>query len=282
MAKYLKHKEFVPFAPQNAGVTRINHSAIDCDGSSNSMRIENDGHDNIWAYCHRCGKSGSYRSPYSQAKGTRGVDSETDSKQNGGGHKLRNAAHYIERFEQLSQSKDCSILSRWSELQRNWIRRAGLGQAEVEYNGLAFDSTTHDIYLPVRHDRSVVGFQVRRNSGRPKYITHLDSGACSYHCDIIYPDRRVVIVEDILSAIKVGRYHNALALLGSGAQACTIAHLVRNFNKFLIFLDDDNPTVKKQQRVLRNTLRQVGEAEIVTGMGMDPKECPNHILEALW
>ena len=107
-----------------------------------------------------------------------------------------------------------------------------------------------------------------------KYYTHIYDGECAYHSVSHFPDRRdVVLTEDILSAVKVGRVTNAVALLGVAAKPCVVSQLIKRYDTFTIWLDDDNRQVKKAQRVLRNTFAQVGEARIITGMGRDPKEC---------
>jgi hypothetical protein len=44
------------------------------------------------------------------------------------------------------------------------------------------------------------------------------------------------------------------------------------YNDFIVFLDDDNAQVKKQQVVLKNRLESFGNVCIIHSGGIDPKE----------
>ena len=85
----------------------------------------------------------------------------------------------------------------------------------------------------------------------------------------------------MLSAIKVGRQYAAVALLGTGCNITTTKWLIKNYKRFIIFLDDDNKIVKRQQRVLKNTLSMLGEAKLITGVGKDPKHLSNSELREI-
>ncbi len=85
----------------------------------------------------------------------------------------------------------------------------------------------------------------------------------------------VVLTEDILSAIKVGRQYNAVCILGTNCDVKTLNWLIKTYDQFVIFLDDDSNLVRKQQRVLKNTLDMMGKAVIVSGVGKDPKDLTN-------
>ncbi len=260
MPKFLKHKEFLPFAP-DSGSVRVNHDSPDCGGSSKSMNIEvkSDGH--ILAYCHRCSKSGSYNSPYFSGKKAEG-GTRTDSK--------ISATRGL-RTEGYKRAT-CSM-AEWTTEARGFVLKAGLSQLEVTANDIRYDKTIDGIYLSVLNDTGNCGYVLRRFSCEgAKYLN--DFVDCRPRCHASRPaidSDLVVITEDILSAIKVGRQFNAVSILGTNCDVLTLNWLIKKYSKFVIWLDDDNQIVKRQQRVLKNTFSMLGESRIITGVGKDPK-----------
>jgi len=72
---------------------------------------------------------------------------------------------------------------------------------------------------------------------KPKYIKHGHTG------DILHwigkPTKEVILVEDLISAIKVGRYYQAMPLWGSHVSLTQIDRLSRYFERVGIWLDRD-------------------------------------------
>jgi hypothetical protein len=78
----------------------------------------------------------------------------------------------------------------------------------------------------------------------------------------------IVIVEDMFSAIKVGRHLPTIALLG--AELKGMSFLTR-FDNYLIWLDNDNATVKVKQAKIKQRLDLFGECVIIKSPN-DPKD----------
>jgi|TARA_Y100000310_G_scaffold216268_1_gene217313 DNA primase len=57
----------------------------------------------------------------------------------------------------------------------------------------------------------------------------------------------VCLVEDCLSAIKVGRYVTAIALLSSNYRE-HLSTIIARHDRVIVFLDNDNPTVQREAR----------------------------------
>ena len=269
--RFLKHKEFLPFAP-DSGWVRINHESPDCGGDSKSMKIEVQSDGNIFAYCHRCGKSGNYGSPYHTAR--------KDKK----GHSSSGSPSPSSRQRAQGYSRSSSDMSTWSEEARRFIFKAGLSSREGVANAIRYDKEIDGVYLTVFNGTETIGYILRRfNYSGPKYINDFDhdTGPRIFVPQPVVASSTVVLVEDILSAIKVGRQYAAVALLGTGCNIETTKWLISNFKRFIIFLDDDNKIVKRQQRVLKNTFDVLGEAKIITGVGKDPKHLSNSELREI-
>lgn len=269
--RFLKHKEFVPFALDYAGVIRVNHSTEHCSGDSDSMIVETRHDGSIFGYCHRCSKSGNYSSPFSMAAARAA---------SGGKHSTR-ISGLAERSRCYKQAT--TVVTKWSEDARKFIKSYGISEREVVANDIRYDEEINGLFFTVWNDDSVVGYILRRfNYSGPKYINDITSvGARCFVSRPVHDSSVVVLTEDILSAIKVGRIYNAVACLGTFPCILTINYLINNFKRFIIFFDDDNKIVRKQQRVLKNTLDMLGKAHIITGVGKDPKECTNTELKEM-
>ena len=268
--RFLKHKEFLPFAP-SCGTIRVNHDTAECGGDSKSMIIEVKDDDSIFAYCHRCSKSGSYNSPY--YKGQKAGAGSTPRAISVG--RTQRAEGYTRASRHLED---------WTSEARVFILACGLSQVEVIANDIRYDKEIDGIYLSVLNPTGSAGYILRRfNYSGPKYINDFDAGVPKCHVSRPSHDSKlVVLTEDILSAIKVGRHFNAVSILGTNCDPLTLNWLIRNYDEFVIFLDDDNNIVKKAQRVLKNTFSMVGKARIISGVGKDPKHLTNQeILETI-
>ena len=83
---------------------------------------------------------------------------------------------------------------------------------------------------------------------------------------------KLVLVEDIVSAIKVARVANSLGLLGTFLSDEGLRWAVSSgFTEFYVWLDNDNHQVRTQQVRLRDRLELFGTAVIVK-TALDPKE----------
>ena len=147
--KFLKHKEFMPFAP-TTGSIRINHESSDCVGDSNSMKIEVRDNGDIFAYCHRCGKSGNYGSAYFQSLShKKGTD--------GHGSKTRTAKEML-----LGYRRATSRMSEWSGEARTIVLSCGLSEREVVANGIKYDKEMDGLYFTVHNGVEPCGYILRR------------------------------------------------------------------------------------------------------------------------
>jgi Ribonuclease G/E len=102
----------------------------------------------------------------------------------------------------------------------------------------------------------MLGYQSRRleDDGSPKYLTFKDKGKNVQRLYYEVRPRRtgtVVLVEDALSAEKVGRYVDTVAVLTTTADAVLRDKLIHEYSHVIVWLDDDNIDVKKKQQQLR-------------------------------
>jgi hypothetical protein len=87
-----------------------------------------------------------------------------------------------------------------------------------------------------------------------------------------------VIVEDILSAVKTGRYMDSLALLGSYLPP-TLQTIIDKYNKVFIWLDEDK--YKTSINAMKKLTQLTGKPIIPIRTKLDPKECDTDVIERM-
>lgn len=261
----LKRSEYVPYAPDYPGVTRINHESPYCSGDSKSMRVERRADGSIHAKCFRCGASGSdiiSVGTVVSIKATSRADAGTDA---------ASVPH--------SLGKIIEDPCEWPVKAYVWLRHYGITNEEIRNYQIGYSVEQQRVILPIWWKGEKVGYQLRRifdTDNRPKYITKAKGGVgfMSFGCT---PIDKVVLVEDILSAIKVGRQEQAIALLSTGVtQEMKLA--LAKYNRFYIWLDMDNEQVVRAAVKLVKSLGIYGVTKLLHTPN-DPKEYDDDQIE---
>ena len=253
----LHHEDYMPYAPDYAGQVRHNHTSNGCSGGRDSMKIVRHDDDSVYAVCYRCGEWGKYTPDFAVARAhlNRDVKKEMTSQ----GYKL--------------PTDLTSKVSEWSMEARVWILRA-ITQEEVEVYGIMYSPSKDILVLPIDKDNYYV-----RLFSNPlyKYISN-----CKTKNIYKYTNKtsKVVIVEDYLSYIKISRYYSCLCIFGTNLYDNHIATLIANHSNFVIFLDNDNETVRKKQREMHDTLSMMGTCRTIKH-DKDPKYCTEKELKEL-
>ena len=87
--------------------------------------------------------------------------------------------------------------------------------------------------------------------------------------------------EDIISGIRLGRHVSSAALLGTSISDLALNVIVREFDNFIIFMDDDNADVRMKQLVLKNRLEMFAPVRVIHTNGRDAKEHSDDELEEI-
>lgn len=266
-------REFVPYAPDSPGVVRINHNTSTCSGTSNSLKITRSEDGTVYAKCFRCGGIGRFSdsvSKYAKVK--------------------RKALGVSGKVNQVYMPSDLKVkIGEMPVVVRTKLSQYSLTQKDIDTFGLGWSQRYNRFIIPVYRSGELVGWQGRcydDHSKEPKYITkYKDSGdlyAYILCTGSIVGDGVCVVVEDMLSGIRVARHANALVCFGSNISDSGILRSYPDNSKYLIFLDDDNRTVKLNQLDIKNRLTALGkDATIIAGVGKDPKELPDSELRTI-
>lgn len=157
---------------------------------------------------------------------------------------------------------------------RQWLDKYQITEQERTQFNIGYSERYHRVILPVYRDEQLVYWQGRYlkqpTKENPKYLNVRNKGAknvffkrCNTGCDSI------CVVEDILSAIKVGRVTNSLAILGSYFSKEIINEL-KSFKHIYIWLDEDKYFTAVKAGKKLNAILNVPIKIIHTTL--DPKE----------
>ena len=226
--------------------------------------------ENVWvAYCHHCGQKG-YRKhgKVNHIKRRGRVEHH---------HTLRLPADFT------TDPAKCHVLA------NAWYHKYGITHEERTHYRLGWSDKEQRAILPVWDQGELVCYQRRKllpQDNGPKYTTARRVGSSNAVFNGGYGEHMagdiMVLTEDILSAIVVGRQVTTTALMGVFLPEVQVPHVLRFTPKeVLIWLDDDNPAVRVAQRQIVRRLSPYAEVRKVTGMDRDPKELSDDAITQL-
>ena len=238
--------------------------------------------DGLVAFCHNCGGSGFIATRFGHYKAkAKAASCGAGTHRISGGYSGATGA-----FGDRLPEDFTGATSEWSPRARAWFFRYGLDEGSAYDYGLGYSEREQRVIIPIYRDGEVLGYQTRRvepNDEGPKYLTQAYEKPlfwCSNMVELL-SSKPLVITEDVLSAIKVSRFCPSVALLTATASKSVIDWLVKtNSSEYIIFLDNDNRTVRKAQLALKNKLEMFAPTRIITA-DKDPKEHTYGELECL-
>lgn len=294
MSKYLSKEDYLTIAESLSPgqVERINHESDDCSGDSKSLKIEVKEDGNIVARCYRCGRRG-FHGNNGVAALKRKVDATSGVPLGDKGGNDNVFAWAVSRLEQRLGSvggrakegrRIIEDLGEFGIHGRLWLRTYGITESEVKTYGICYDEEWDKVLIPIFDSEGVAGYQaraVRPDDTDPKYLTFYWRPTSMLYAAPGANMERLVITEDVISAIKVGRQWLAMPL--NSTQLSTkhkSVVLSRDVHDFVVFLDDDNLIVKQQQSALKRELDKFGKCAIVA-QGKDPKHFTDQELKEI-
>lgn len=193
------------------------------DLSSNNLATYPDGH----SYCYAC----KYYQPGS-------IVNQLQSK-------LRSSSHGTNSSSSTSlNSLSDSLPSSTYNLPINaatWLNSYGISKDEIHKAGIWYDTSKDYLVFPIYDGTKLVCYNARyfgSRSSHPKYITWGNKNGFFK----LFPQSKTniyVLVEDFVSAIKVGRQYNAIPLLGCNIPLKLILSLIPSKPLLCIWLDPD-------------------------------------------
>lgn len=236
------------------GRARVDH---DC-GGGRTLTIRRDER-GLHAFCFRCNDSG-YVPPPPEPLAVRLKRLQ----------ELSTKDSAVPRLACVPPAPAVRVWDEWPDSARLWLIKAGLSRADLPALGAYYHPPTQRVVLPVLDPLAgLVFWQARALDGRqPKYLAPDVSKAT------VVPRYgqadSVVLTEDLLSAYKVGKVHEAWCLLGTKASQLLISRLVERRCKVYVWLDPD-AAGRKAATSITKSLRSVGIDCVNVVSDTDPK-----------
>lgn len=246
-----------------------------CTGHSRCPKCQRTGHDRTGdnlalysdgsKYCFRCGYV------------------ETAS----GIQKLQTASeqHVGTTDRQIALPRD--VDSGLPEYGRRWLGNFALTDNDIKTNMIMWSEYYKRLVFPYFQNGELLGWQGRYIGDDPKaskWFTQGDIKGSGYRVGNKL-SRTCVIVEDIISAIKVGHDPRvcAIPLFGSHISLSMVLRLKQNCSKLILWLDGD---MNLKSSKYANTARLVGLDCVTIFTKKDPKEytdteVSNHLIQHL-
>jgi DNA primase len=173
-----------------------------------------------------------------------------------------------------------------------WLYKWGVSARLAELYGIGYSATMRRIVIPIMQDGELVGTIARSTIGeKPKYLERVNAGVVfSSKPDLVLPAKTdtggsslpdLVITEDVVSGIRVGRITQAVAILGTSIDTRQILGCLRSSPRSVaVWLDNDKAGRQGSATVYR-ALSLQGLNVSVLFTGKDPKAYSNSELRSL-
>lgn len=158
---------------------------------------------------------------------------------------------------------------------QHWLQRYGITLREMYDNGVRWSAARRQCIFPIKDDSNVVIAYAARNFD-PKFDKWIIQGPKTEILHIIGLDNEVkkaengiVLVEDIVSAIKVARVAPCMPLFGTTLDRRTLMRLARVTGRVWIWLDPDAKTKAAEMAALARVFGL--DVRVIVSV-RDPKE----------
>ena len=130
---------------------------------------------------------------------------------------------------------------------RVWLDKYGITQHEISFYKIGYSPLRELLIFPIKDvDGEIIMWQGRyfgNNSDYPKYITKGSKDFVLVYDSLAkekkFSSDTVVLVEDLISAIRVSRVLPCCAILGATIPLQLTTRLSKTFKQAIIWLDDD-------------------------------------------
>lgn len=235
-----------------------------CCGKDNSLLI-GCGTTMWWAKCYRCGG-------YSQVP--RGALSLKELKQKRDAEK-----NFISSPPTLPRDFTASIPRQG----RLWLYSASIYGKVVQTYGIGWSDSMRRVIIPVYSCGRLVAVVARSvdKKHKPKYLTQQEKAGtvfeskCAGPMELSTSQATIVVVEDILSAIRCGEFLPTVSILGTWVNSVFLNHILQVGAKRVICWYDNDPAGFKATAASRRALTLQGVDVRTVRTDKDPKKYSN-------
>lgn len=153
----------------------------------------------------------------------------------------------------------------------SWLKRYGMTNEEIENNNFLWSSDTNQLIFPVLDSESNIMFYQGRFF--PKQKQKYNTSGNSEDVLVFFGDNTgddIVLCEDVVSAIKVGRQCSAQPIFGSYISLKRAKRLSKRFKRMVVWLDMDK--AKESLKMALKFAYMFEQSPKVIATEKDPKE----------
>lgn len=172
----------------------------------------------------------------------------------------------------------------WPIEARRWLMEARISPVIIKDRKFMWSDSKSVLYIPVHQDntggRVLVGHTARVFPDKQYWqLTNDRTNFYGHYKGVI--DNKVVLVEDVLSAIRiVSLGFNAISLMGTNIKPAVLTRILNEgYTAATIFLDGDNNIVRAKTRDIAKRLSWLPTNVVETGQ--DPKRHSDEELDKL-
>lgn len=159
-------------------------------------------------------------------------------------------------------------IAEWPVGHRVWLYKAGLNNDDIARLKIYYNERIDRVVLPVYVDGVPEYWQARGfDKSRAKY---LNPKIAEPPLAQFGKGEEIVLVEDYLSAFRVGQVTTAYGLLGTTLRTSALSKLLVDPRPVVTWLDPDKAGIEKA-KVIRKTLRACGKRVLNVRSSKDPK-----------
>lgn len=162
-----------------------------------------------------------------------------------------------------------------ANVEEELLARYELSPLDTQEEGFGYISSTNSLAMPIRDvlGRSVgyVTKYLGTDKARLKYMVYFDLEPPKYAVSsrsLVSSNKTCVLVEDVLSSVKVAKLVPSVALLGTFLSEASLMELLTLYDRFIIMLD---PGAEKNAYRIYNKYKLVAPMEL-RFVNKDPKE----------
>lgn len=124
----------------------------------------------------------------------------------------------------------------------SWLYRYYIYDDNIRrYNiGYKVEDNTEYLLFPTIKENKIVAFQTRSFPEKEFYSKYTNKHIFNTKDITEQVTEQVVLVEDFISAIRIGEYTNSIWLQGTSIREDIITHIIKNYSHICIWLDPDD------------------------------------------
>lgn len=159
-----------------------------------------------------------------------------------------------------------------------WLRKYGLSDSELLHYGILWNAATTSLVFPVRREGEIVFTNERYfgdNPSHPRYLSYGSKRNALFLINNQFTPKSITVVEDYISAIKVGRFASSLPLMGCKVSDGSLKWLSERCKQLRVWLDRDKAT-ESILEAAKASQYIPDSRSIITEL--DPKEYSNNFI----